>query len=231
MQMMLLATLYAVLTVGVYVVMNWVYVKYRRDFLFPILTSSAIIIITLVLFNIPYETYMTGGKWIDILLGPAIVSLAIPLYKQRDLLKQYLFPIIGGVIVGVFVGMISGVFFAKIFGFPKDIVMSILPKSITTPIAIQITQSLGGYASLSAAFVMIAGFSGILFGRIFLKWIRIDSPTGIGIGFGAAAHALGTSKAIEIGEQEGSMSSVAMTLCAVVGSIIGPIIAWIFYLG
>lgn len=138
-------------------------------------------------------------------------------------------PILGGVMTGVLFGMVSGVLFAKMAGFSKEIVVSLLPKSITTPIAIQIASELGGATSLTIAFVMIAGFTGIILGPTFLKWYRIDTAIGRGIGLGAAAHALGTSKAIEIGEQEASYSSIAMTLSAIIGSIVGPLIAWLFY--
>lgn len=229
MRIMMLTVLFFVLTLATYIVMNFFYVKYRRSFLIPILTSTMAMIVILLLFKVPYTTYMIGGKWLDILLGPAIVALAIPLYKQQDLLRKNVLPIIGGVIMGVLAGMISGVLFAKFFGFSQDIILSLLPKSITTPIAIQITAAVGGISSLAAVFVMIAGFSGVIFGLLLFKWTRMDNAMGRGIGLGAAAHALGTSKAIELGEQEASMSSVAMTLCAIIGSALGPIMMWIFY--
>ncbi|CAM3238621.1 LrgB family protein [Filibacter tadaridae] len=229
MQLILLAILFIFLTIAIYSVMTLVYVKYHNPFLIPILTTTIALIIVLLLFNVPYETYMIGGKWIDKLLGPAIVALAIPLYKQRKLLKQYLYPILGGVTAGIIIGMVSGIFFAKILGFSKEIVLSILPKSITTPIAMQISDQLGGIPSLATVFVIIAGLVGVIFVQPFFNFSRIDSAIGRGIGLGVAAHALGTSKAIEYGEQEASMSSVAMTLSAILGSFLGPIIAWFFY--
>ncbi|MFJ7933501.1 LrgB family protein [Sporosarcina sp. NPDC096371] len=228
MRIMMFAILFTVMTIGIYLVLNVVYVKYRRSFLIPILTSTIAIIIILLLFKVPYTTYMIGGKWLDGLLGPAIVALAIPLYKQRDLLKKNMLPIGGGGLMGVVVGMASGVLFAKLFGFSQDILLSLLPKSITTPIAIQITSAVGGISSLAVVFVMLAGFTGVIFGPMFFRWTRIDTAMGRGLGLGAAAHALGTSKAIELGEQEASMSSVAMTLCAIIGAVIGPIVFWIF---
>jgi predicted murein hydrolase (TIGR00659 family) len=228
MRMMLLAVLFAVMTVAIYFVMNVLYVKYRRSFLIPIITSTIVIIVTLVLFNVPYTTYMIGGKWLDVLVGPAIVALAIPLYKQQDLLKKNVLPIIGGVIMGVLAGMSSGVLFAKLFGFSQDIILSLLPKSITTPIAIQISSAVGGISSLATVFVMIAGFTGVIFGPMFFRWTRIDTAIGRGIGLGSASHALGISKAIELGEEEASMSSVAMSLCAIIGSVVGPVVVWFF---
>ncbi|WP_203246509.1 LrgB family protein [Sporosarcina beigongshangi] len=229
MRIMMLTVLFFFMTISTYMVMNFFYVKYRRSFLIPILTSTVTVIVILLLFKVPYSTYMIGGKWLDVLLGPAIVALAIPLYKQQDLLKRNVLPIIGGVLMGVLAGMVSGVLFAKLFGFSQDVILSLLPKSITTPIAIQITAAVGGISSLATVFVMIAGFSGVIFGPMLFKWTRIDTAMGRGIGLGAGAHALGTSKALELGEQEASMSSVSMTLCAIIGSILGPVFVWLFY--
>ncbi|WP_342504664.1 LrgB family protein [Sporosarcina sp. FSL K6-2383] len=229
MRIMLLTVLFFIMTITTYMVMNFFYVKYRRSFLIPILTSTVVMIVILLLFKVPYTTYMIGGKWLDVLLGPAIVALAIPLFKQQDLLKKNVLPIIGGVLMGVLAGMGSGMFFAELFGFSQAILLSLLPKSITTPIAIQITAAVGGISSLATVFVMIAGFTGVIFGPLLFKWTRMDMAMGRGIGLGAAAHALGTSKAIELGEQEASMSSVSMTLCAIIGSIVGPVMVWIFY--
>lgn len=219
---------FILLTIVIYYVMNKIYFKFQRDYLLPILTSTVAIILILLVFNIPYETYMMGGKYIDSLLGPAIVALAIPLYKQREVLKQNLVPIIAGVIVGVVIGMSSGVVFSKAFGFSTEIILTLLPKSITTPVAIQIASTIGGVSSLTAVFVMIAGFTGAIVGPTLFKFVKVDTAIGQGIGYGAASHVIGTSKAIEYGEEAGSMSSVAMILCAVVGSVMGPLMAWIF---
>lgn len=229
MQMIGISLFFILLTVIIYLVTNTLYFKYRWIFFIPVFASSASIILILLLFQIPYDTYMLGGQWINKFLGPAIVALAIPLYKQRELLKLHIQPILGGVAAGVLVGLCSGVLFAKLFGFSKELVLTVLPKSITTPIAMQIAASIGGIASLSAVFVMIAGFTGVLFGPQFLRWVRIDTPIGRGIGLGTSAHALGTSKAIEFGELDASMSSVAMTLSALFGSIMAPIVVWLLY--
>jgi len=230
MQTIMIATLFIGVTILIYFLMTVLYFNFRRTYLLPLLTASVSIILLLLLFKVPYKTYMIGGDWVSLFLGPAVVALAIPLYKQRELLKQNLLPIIAGVLMGVVVGMVSGIAFAKMFGFSKDIIMTLLPKSITTPVAIQIATGLGGISSLTPVFVMIAGFTGAIIGPNFYKLIKINTPIGRGIGFGAAAHAIGTSKAMEFGEQETSMSSVAMTLCAIIGALIGPFVAWLLYL-
>ncbi|MGV4964699.1 LrgB family protein [Priestia aryabhattai] len=205
-----------------------VYVRFSYPILIPVLTTTIFVILLLLTFHVSYDEYMIGGKWINSLLGPAVVALAYPLYKQREMLVKYSVPIIGGVFVGLFAGMISGLVFAEVFGVDRSLILSIIPKSITTPVAIQIATGLGGVPSMTVVFVMIAGFSGVILGPLLLKWIRIKSSLGKGIALGSASHALGTSKAFEYGELTVSMSSVSMTLSAVLGSVFGPIVVWLF---
>ncbi|SET13192.1 LrgB family protein [Paenibacillus sp. NFR01] len=225
----LLAVGIVLMNVAIYVFMALVYRRFRFPFLLPALTATATVVVILLGFHISYDTYMIGGEWINRLLGPAVVSLAYPLYKQRQVLWENLPAILGGTVIGLLVGMFSGILLAAGFGFTKLYVLSILPKSITTAVAIQISDSLGGDSSLTSVFVMLAGFTGAIGGPYIIKLFRIHSAPDIGIGLGTASHALGTAKALEYGEEAVSMSSVAMTVCAIVGSIIAPLIAWIMY--
>ena len=228
MQEFFIAVFIIVATVALYLVMAKVYVRFSYPILIPVLTTTIFVILLLLTFHVSYDEYMIGGKWINSLLGPAVVALAYPLYKQREMLVKYSVPIIGGVFVGLFAGMISGLVFAEVFGIHRSLILSIIPKSITTPVAIQIATGLGGVPSMTVVFVMIAGFSGVILGPLLLKWIRIKSSLGKGIALGSASHALGTSKAFEYGELTVSMSSVSMTLSAVLGSVFGPIVVWLF---
>ncbi|TWT04431.1 LrgB family protein [Planococcus sp. CPCC 101016] len=224
------AAFFAALTVVVYLLTNFLYLRYRKTLLNPVLASTAILASILVLGNIPYDTYMLGGSWIGTLLGPAVVALAIPLYKQRELLFTNLIPIISGIATGVVVGMTSGILFTQLFRFSNELILTVLPKSLTTPVAMQVASNLGGIPSLAAVFVMVAGFTGYIIGPLLLKWLHIDSPIGRGIGLGTSAHGMGTAKAFEYGQQETSMSSVAMTLSAVLGALLGPVAAWLLLL-
>lgn len=227
--MFFLATGIVLINVVIYLLMSVIYRRFHFPILIPALTATVTIVTLLLTFNIPYDTYMIGGQWINQLLGPAVVSLAYPLYKQRHVLLENLSAILGGAVVGLCIGMFSGLLLAAGLGFSKVFVLSLLPKSITTPVAIQISSSLGGDSSLTSVFVMIAGFTGAIGGPFIIKMFRIQSEIGIGIGLGTASHALGTAKALEYGEKSVSMSSVAMTVCAIVGSCIGPLVAWIMY--
>ncbi|ARD49503.1 LrgB family protein [Sporosarcina sp. P33] len=229
MNIWVITVLMIMLTVIMYILMNAVYVRLRSPFLVPILTTTIAVIVVLSLLDISYETYMTGGRWIDALLGPAIVSLCIPLYKQRDLISKNLLPIFSGVVAGGVTGMITGDLAARLAGFSTELLASILPKSITSPIAMQIAEELGGIPSLATVLVIIAGLAGILMGPWISRWFAIDTAIGQGIGLGVGAHAIGTSKALEYGEQTASMSSVAMTLSAILGALAGPLFGiWLF---
>lgn len=215
-------------TVLIYLLMSKLYSYFKYSFLMPLLTTSLIIIVILLLFDIPYETYMIGGSWINQLLGPAIVALAYPLYSQRQTLLKYMLPILGGVVVGSIVGIVSGILLGKLFSLSETMILSLVSKSITTPVAIQITAELGGVPALTVIFVLIAGFTGMILGPKIFEWCKIDSLLGKGISFGSGSHVIGTSKAIEYGQLTASMSSVSMTLSAVVGSILAPIMVWLF---
>lgn len=225
----LLAVVIILVTVCIYIVMSMIYRRFHIPVLMPALTATSVVVILLLCFQIPYDKYMIGGQWINQLLGPAVVSLAYPLYKQRYVLRRNLTAILGGAITGLLVGMLSGLFIAMALGFSKLYLLSLLPKSITTAVAIQISSNVGGDMSLTSIFVMIAGFTGAIGGPYILKLFRIKGQVGIGIGLGTASHALGTAKALEYGEESVSMSSVAMTVCAIAGSIVAPIIVWFLY--
>ncbi|WP_406687970.1 LrgB family protein [Rossellomorea vietnamensis] len=228
MQQALIAILIITLTAVLYFAMVKVYQRFSYPVLIPVLTTTIVIVGLLMSMHIPYDEYMIGGKWIHSLLGPAVVALAYPLYKQRKILMKYRFPIIGGVFAGLLTGMVSGLLFARVLGVDHELILSIVPKSITTPVAIQIASGLGGVPAMTVVFVMIAGFSGVILGPMILKMVRIHSSLGRGIALGSASHALGTSKAMEYGELTVSMSSVSMTLSALLGSVFGPIVVWVF---
>lgn len=216
-----------VLTVGMYLLMNRLYLKYSFAFLLPLLTTTIVIIVILSVLQLSYETYMIGGKWVNHLLGPAVVALALPLYKQRKTLMGQLVPIVGGVVMGLVVGMVSGVLLAEVLGVSQNLILSIIPKSITTPVAIQVTTAIGGIPSMTIVFVLLAGLTGAVLGPTIFKWFRVTSQLGRGMAFGSASHAIGTSKAKEFDELTVSISSVAMTLSAILGSSFATMIVWL----
>ena len=149
MQQVLFAFCMILLTVVAYFAMTQLYKRYSYSFLIPILTATILIIVILLVLHIPYKNYMIGGQWINSLLGPAVVALAYPLYKQRHFLMNHLFTILGGVLIGAISGMVSVGLLAKILGINHTLILSIIPKSLTTPVAIEVARGLGGNASMS----------------------------------------------------------------------------------
>ncbi|GAB2534424.1 LrgB family protein [Gracilibacillus alcaliphilus] len=216
------------ITILLYVITKLIYMKKPNPFLLPIFLSTACLVLLLVITDTSYQTYMIGGQWIDFFLGPIVVSLAIPLYRQLSLIKKYLWPIGAGIFAGSITGILSGILGVKLFHFEDWLIQTVAAKSVTAPIAISITETAGGNISLVAVFVMTAGISGAMFGPLVLKACRIRHPAAKGLGIGTASHAIGTAKALEIGELEGAVSALSMTITAIVVSFLVPLVLlWI----
>ena len=213
-------------TIIVFLLMKKLYSRFSTPILFPVLTATIVLVVLLTSFSVSYDTYMSGAKWIDAMLGPAIVSLAYPLYTQRNLIKKNLFSIITSVTVAMISGIISVILLAKLIGVDKEIVASLFSKSITTPVAMKITESLGGIPSLTVVFVILAGLTGAILGPYIFKICKINNPVSKGVSMGSASHAIGVAKLSEYGEQALSMGSVGMTLSAIIGAFICPLFAW-----
>ncbi|WP_078411318.1 LrgB family protein [Priestia abyssalis] len=225
---MLITIGWIVLTVVLYKVSKRLYKWLPTPFTIPLLTATALMILLLLFFHIPYETYMKeGGGWITKLLGPGIVAFAIPLYKQRCMLKKYILPISGGVFVGTTVAILSDVAISFMFGTDKSLILTTLPKSVTMPVAMDVSQQIGGVPSLTAAFVVIAGITGVITGPVLLKWSRVTNFIGKGIGFGCSSHIMGVTQSMKNDEREGVIGSVTMTLTAVLTCLLGPLFAGI----
>lgn len=215
------------LTVGLFLSLRYLYIRYPFSFFHPVLTTTTVICIFLVILKIPYTRYMEGGRWIEELLGACVVALAYPLYNQRQTMLRYKKVILLSVSTGLITAMGSIILFAKLFKVEEEILYTLIPKSITTPVAIKLSETISGIPSLTAIFVMVAGFSGIIIGPIVMKLTRIEQPLGKGLALGSASHALGVAKSTEYGELALSMASVSMTLSAILGALLGPLIVLI----
>lgn len=216
------AIIFLGLTAGIYFGTKKIYQIYPSPFTLPIFLSSIILVIFLLTSDISYHFYMVGGKWIDLFLGPVVVSLALPLYRQLPLIKKYTTSIFIGIMAGSIVGVVSGIIFAKVLDFDRLIIETVAAKSVTTPVALSITNTAGGNLSLAAVFVMFAGISGAMFGPWVIRICKIEHPVAKGLGIGTAAHAIGTAKALELGELEGAISALSMTISAVLVSFLVP---------
>jgi len=194
----------------------------------PIFNGLLICIILIILFlkitNIPYESFKIGADIMNFMLGPVTVVLAVPLYRQFDLFKKHFKEILIGIVVGVVTSFIIITIIGKLTLTNNDIVYSILPKSITTPMGISLVNALGGVESITVVCIIATGIFGNILGDLVLKIGKITHPVSKGIALGTAAHAMGTSKALEMGEVEGAMSSLSIGICGVLTVMLVPIL-------
>ena len=178
----------------------------------PLLISIAVTIIFLVLAHIDYDAYNEGARYLSWLLTPATVCLAIPLYEEFELLKSNVRAVMCGIISGVLTSLITILVLALFFGLTHEEYVTLLPKSITTAIGMGVSEELGGYVTITVAVIIITGVIGNILAEFICKIFRIEEPIAKGIAIGSAAHAIGTAKAMEIGEVEGAMSSLSIVV-------------------
>lgn len=190
----------------------------------PILVAVAGLIGFLLLFKIDYSSYREGGEYIDFWLKPAVVALGVPLYKQLSTIRRQLLPLIISEMAGCVAGIVSVVLLAKMFGASKEVVLSLAPKAVTTPIAMEISASIGGIPPLTAAVVVCTGIFGGLAGFRIVKLSRISSPIAEGLSIGTAAHAIGTSAAMERSDRYGAFSSLGLTLNGILTALLAPLL-------
>lgn len=198
--------------------------KTKISLLNPLLVSITGIIIVLTVFNIDLEQYNKGGRLISFFLGPATVILAVPLYKQLALLKKYYLSILVGITIGSVTSIASVIFLGRIFGLSEVIILSFIPKSVTTPIGIEISEHLGGIPDLTVGMIVMTGIIGAVLGPTICKAFKIKNEVAVGAAIGTASHALGTTKAIELGETEGALSSLAIGVAGLITVILATMI-------
>ncbi|MEC0369563.1 CidB/LrgB family autolysis modulator [Paenibacillus chibensis] len=212
-----------IFTLGIYAVSKRIYAKRPKVYLSPLLITPAIVILILIWTQVPYESYNSGGKWLSSLLQPATVAFAVPLYKNFKILKKHAVEIIVSVLTGSCVAMISSAFLAKWLHLSSSLVTSLIPRSITTPIAMNVSQVIGGVPNITAVFVIITGLLGSMIGPMVLRMFKIDNDIARGILFGTSSHGTGTSKAFEMSSLSGTISSISMILAALFTLGVAPL--------
>jgi predicted murein hydrolase (TIGR00659 family) len=220
-QLMVLFTI--LLTVGAYWLAKTLYLRYRHPLLNIVLLGAGLIIVALLALKIPYQSYLPGRQIMTSLLGPATVGLAVPFYRHRSLLRHHAPAIMAGVGLGSLASMLVAGVIALVAGLPKEVVLSLLPKSVTIPFAIEIARIHGGIPGLASAFVVATGTLGSVFGGTLLTWARIKDPVARGLAMGTGAHGQGTAMAFMEGERQGSMAGLAMTLAGITTAAIAPL--------
>lgn len=198
--------------------------KWRYSLVNPLLIANVLIIGFLCVTGISYETYKIGGDYISFFLGPVTVVLAVPLYKQIQNLKKYWVSILAGICVGSLTSIFCVIATSKIFGLSETLMLSLALKSITIPMGSVVSAQIGGIPSITIIAITITGITGAVTAPLVCRFFRIKNPVAQGVAVGTASHALGTSRALEMGEVQGAMSSLSIGVAGIFTAIITPII-------
>ena len=206
----------------------WLHDKTKLDIMNPLLISIALTIVILLACKVDYKSYNDSAKYLSYLLTPATVCLAIPLYKQMALLKKNFRAILIGVLAGCLTSMGSVLIMSKLFRFSHADYVTLLPKSITTAIGMGVSEELEGIVTITVAVIIITGVLGNVLADFVCKLFHITEPIAKGIGIGSAAHAIGTAKALEMGEVEGAMSSLSIAIAGILTVIMAPLFSGLY---
>jgi len=215
-----------IISLVVFEIGNLLFKKSHRFFLFtPLFVAMILGVIVLKVTGISYEQYNEGGKYISFFLEPATVAFAIPLYKKRDILKKYWAEIFAALTIGSIGSVLSVIVVGKLIHMHPAIIASILPQAATTAIALPLSESAGGVASITAFTVIFNGVLVYALGKLALRYFKIKNEISQGLGLGAAGHALGVAVSMELGETETAMASIAVVIVGLVTVIVVPIFA------
>ncbi|MDP4146129.1 MAG: LrgB family protein [Bacillota bacterium] len=202
--------------------------KLKLSIFNPLLISIIILIIFFTKFHIKYSDYNNGGQVISFFLAPATIALALPLYKKFALFKENALPILAGILCGAISGIVCVIGLAKLFKLSNILTISLIPKSITTPIGMALSKQLGGLPSVTVVAIIVTGIFGSIIGPFLYKILKINDKVALGIALGSASHAVGTAKAMEIGETEGAMSSITIVIAGIITVLLAPVMWKLF---
>lgn len=203
--------------------------KLKLSIFNPLLIAIIILIAFLSKFHIKYSDYNTGGQVISFFLAPATIALALPFYKKFTLFKENALPILAGILSGAIAGIVCVIGLCKLFKLSDILTKSLIPKSITTPIGMALSKQLGGLPSITVVAIIVTGIVGSIIGPFLYKLLKINDNVALGIALGSASHAVGTAKAMEIGETEGAMSSITIAISGIITVFLAPVL-WNLYL-
>lgn len=225
----MLVTIFSVLiTVLAYILSRKAAGKYPSPLTSPVFLSTVIVISLLLVLNIPYKSYEPASEIMTYFLGPATVALAVPLYKQRKVISANLVPALAGLVAGTVSTIFSALFIAYLLNLSNLIIVSLSIKSITIPVASEVARLIGADSILVAAFVMVTGMTGAMFGPWLMNAISITEPFSRGLAIGTIAHGIGTAEAAREGELQGAVSGAAMGMAAILTSVLLPVLLPLF---
>lgn len=202
--------------------------KTKKVIFNPLLISIALVIVVLLIFDIEYDSYNQSAKYLSYLLTPATVSLAIPLYRQLEMLKKNWVAVVVGITSGVLTSLVSVLLLSVAFGLTHTEYVTLLPKSITTAIGMGISEELGGYPTITVAVIIVTGIFGNMIAEFACKLFRIKHPISKGLAIGTSSHAMGTTKALELGEIEGAMSSLSIVVAGLMTVVLASFFAMMY---
>ena len=216
------------LTLIIYQLAKTLYARFKTVWANPVLVAILTIIILLRVSGIEYADYARGGDMILFLLGPSVVALAVPLYQRRDVIWRRKRPILIGVFAGSIVSIASACGLAWVLGASREVILSLAPKSVTTPIAISIVDKIGGIAPLTAALVVLTGCLGAVCGAEFCQRLGIKSPVSIGLAIGVSSHGIGTARMLEIDRLSGAVAGLAIGLNGLITTFVLSLLVLFF---
>ncbi len=213
------------ITIGVFMMADWVRCKWW-GWLHPLLAASAVLILFLLMTGIPYEAYNTGGSLVSFFLGPGTIALGTVIYKNWPHLRKSAAAVLSGITFGSVFGIGSTAFFLWLFGGSKIVLLSMLPKNVTSPVSVEIVQMIGGIPELGAVFTVLAGLLGSVAGPLLSRLTGIRSDAAIGTAIGTAAHGIGTARLLHHSEAQGSISGFSMAAAAILTPLVFIPIYW-----
>lgn len=218
----------AAISLLAYMLGVWLKNKFHSGLFNPLLISIVVTIVILLTAHVDYDTYNIGAKYLSWFLTPATVCLAIPLYEQLTLLKKNLAAVAAGIVSGVLTSLVTVLLLALLFGLNQQEFVTFLPKSITTAIGMSVSEELGGYVNITVLVIVVTGVLGNILAEPVFKLFGIKEPVAKGLALGSAAHAIGTAKAMELGEIEGAMSSLSIAVAGILTVIGASVFSWIY---
>ena len=212
----LLPLLSLITTVALYISCKWFYKQKPQIYFSPLVTVPTLLAILLLNAHISYDTYNSGAQWLNIMLQPATIAFAVPLYKYREILKKHAMEIIPSVLLGSVIAMISSAWIAESLNIDKQLIGSLIPRSVTTPIAMDISRLIGGVPSVTAVIVIMTGILGSIIGPFVIHFCKIESEIARGILLGTSSHAVGTVRAFQFSAATGTVACISMILAAII---------------
>lgn len=220
----MMMVVFTLATYIIYIFAKKTYGKIAIPFFHPLLLAPILLIVLISITHVSANQYLQDSKWLSHMLGPATVAFAVPIYKNLPIVKKYIGTIIVSITAGTLVAIFTTLLLSKLIHLNYDFITSILPRSITTPIAIEVSKEIGGLPTLTTVFVIITGVIGGVVGPSVLKWLSIKTPIARGLALGMGAHGVGTNKAMEYGKQEATFSSLAMIFAACITLVWGVLL-------